>query len=86
MKAEVIPEQNPRYERKTSMRKPKAKVTEKEDYQHLHSQSEKEPEKVEKSSPLASPLPPPEPNHLPAAKIKDMIEEAEQVFVHQKKA
>ena len=86
LKSSVTPTKNPQYERKTSMRKPKVAAKDKQDYKHLHSQSEEpavrnqsEAESVQSSSPLASPLPPPDQTHVPTAMINDIIKDAEKV-------
>ena len=77
LKSSVTPRKDHQYERKTSMRKPKTEVKDRQDYKQLHSQSE-EP-KDEKISPLASPIPPPETNHVPTTMINSIIKDAEQV-------
>ena len=86
LKSSVTPTKNPQYERKTSMRKPKVAAKDKQDYKHLHSQSEEpvlrnqsEAESVQSSSPLASPLPPPDQTHVPTTMINDIIKDAEKV-------
>ena len=60
------------------MRKPKTEAKDRQDYKQLHSQSDVE-QKDEKISPLASPIPPPEINHVPTTMINNIIKDAEQV-------
>jgi len=87
LNSSITPTKEQRYERKTSIRKPKTMAKDKEDYKQLHSQSDQQPQATPNDndsqpsspSPLASPIPPPDPNHVPTSMINSIIKDAEQI-------